>query len=108
MKKRVLVAMVIVLAAGGLTQAQDGDLHGVLDVTYQSKYIWRGFDVYNDKSAVQPSLDLDLLGTGLGLRAEGHRANSSGHEDTERWDYTLYYQNAVCPDEDHAINYRLG
>ena len=108
MEKRILAGIVVLLAVGGFAHSQDGNLHGVFDVTYQSKYLWRGFDVYNDKSAVQPSLDLDLFGTGLGLRAEGHRANSSGHENTERWDYTLYYQNVICPDDVHATHYMLG
>ncbi|MHC4703085.1 MAG: TorF family putative porin [Planctomycetota bacterium] len=107
MEKKVLISTVILLALGGLVQAQ-GDLHGVFDVTYQSKYVWRGIDVYNDKSAVQPSLDLDLFGTGFGLRVEGHRANSSGFENLERWDYTAYYQNVICPDEAHATNYMIG
>ena len=108
MRTTVLVGAALLFAVGGVVHAQEGELHGVLDVTYQSKYLWRGFDVYNDKSAVQPSLDLDLFGTGLGLRAEGHRANSSGHENTERWDYTLYYRNAICPEEDYAVNYMIG
>jgi len=108
MNKSVLAGMVLLFAVGGVVQAQEGELHGSLDVTYQSKYIWRGFDVYNDKSAVQPTLNLDLFGTGLGFRADGHRANSSGHENTERWDYTLFYRNAVCPDEDYAMNYLIG
>ena len=108
MEKRVVISTVIFLALGGLVQAQGGDLHGVFDVTYQSKYLWRGIDVFDDKSAVQPSLDLDLFGTGFGLRVEGHRANSSGFETTERWDYTLYYHNVICPDEAHATNYMIG
>ena len=108
MSKGILAGMVLLFAVGGMVHAQEGELHGVFDLTYQSKYLWRGFDVHNDKSAVQPSLDLDLFGTGLGFRAEAHRANSSGHEDTERWDYTLYYCNAICPEEDFAINYMLG
>ena len=62
MKQRVLLAVVVVLAAG-IVQAQDAGLHGVLDLTYQSKYIWRGFDLFGDKSAIQPSIDLDLYGT---------------------------------------------
>jgi len=107
MEKRVLVAVVIVLAAGGLAQAQDGDLHGVLDLTYQSKYLWRGIDVYGDKSAVQPSLTLDLYGTGFGLSAVGHRANSSGFKTTERWDFTLFYKNAICPEEALATQYMI-
>ena len=108
MKKRLLISTVFLLALGGLAQAQDGNLHGVLDVTYQSKYLWRGIDVYGDKSAVQSSLDLDLFSTGFGLRTEAHRANSSGYENTERWDYTLYYQNMICPDDAHATAYMIG
>lgn len=108
MKKRVLVSTVVLLAFAGLVQAQDGDLHGVLDMTYQSKYLWRGIDVYGDKSAFQPSLMLDLFGSGFGLSAEGHRANSSGYETTERWDFTLFYRNMICPDEAFATQYLVG
>jgi hypothetical protein len=105
-KQGVLLAAVVLFCAIGFAQAQE--LHGSFDLTYQSKYIWRGFDIYGDKSAVQPSLDLDLFGTGLGVNIMGHRANSSGYEAAERWDYTLYYQNMMCPDQDYAMMYRLG
>jgi hypothetical protein len=108
MKQGVLLTVVILLAATGISQAQEGELHGVIDLTYQSKYVWRGFDVYQDKSAIQPSVDFDLFGTGLGMSVMGHRANSSGYEDSERWDYTLYYQNRLFGDESYATNYRLG
>jgi len=109
MKKEViLIAVVILLSAAGLTQAQERELHGVVDLTYQSKYIWRGFDVYGDKSAIQPSIDLDLYGTGFGINIMAHRANSSGYEDGERWDYNLYYYNSIFDDEIYATNYRLS
>jgi hypothetical protein len=106
MKSKFLLIVVLLLAVGNFAQAQD--LHGSVDFTYQSKYLWRGFDIYGDKSAMQPSLDLDLFGTGLGVSAMGHRANSDGFENGERWDYTLYYQGITCPDEDYALMYRLG
>lgn len=108
MKKSVLAGIVVLFAVGGVLQAQDGELHGVVDMTYQSKYLWRGIDVYGDKSAFQPSLMLDLFGTGFGLSVEGHRANSSGFETTERWDFTLFYKNAICPDEDFITQYLIG
>jgi len=57
---------------------------------------------------MQPSLDLDLFGTGFGVNVMGHRANSSEYELSERWDYTLYYQNGVFMDETYALMYRLG
>jgi hypothetical protein len=108
MKHGVLLTAVVLLAATGVAQAQEGDLHGSIDVTYQTKYIWRGFEVYGSKSAIQPSVDLNLFNTGFGISAMGHRANSSGYELSERWDYTVYYQNRLFGEESYATNYRLG
>jgi len=107
MKQKVLLAAIVLMAATALVQAQD-ELHGAVEVTYLSKYIWRGFDIYDDKSAIQPSVNLDLFGTGFGISAMGHRANSDEFENVEYWDYTLYYQNQLFGDESYATNYRLG
>jgi hypothetical protein len=107
-KKGILVLAVVLLSVGGLVQAQEDKLTGTIDVTYLSKYVWRGFDVYRDKSAIQPTIDLDLYGTGFGINVMGHRANSDGFENAERWDYTLYYQNGLFADEAYATNYRIG
>jgi len=108
MKKGILLTVVILLSAAGLAQALEGELHGVIDLTYQSKYIWRGFDIYGDKSAIQPSIDLDLYQTGFGINIMTHRANSSGYENGERWDYTVYYGNRLFEGETYVTNYRLG
>jgi hypothetical protein len=105
MKERILVAAVVLLVMGGLVQAQDTDLHGYVDLTWTGKYVWRGFDIYNDKSAIHPSVDLNLFGTGLGINVTGHRANSSGFEEGERWDYNLYYANMAL---EGNLQYRLG
>lgn len=108
MKKGILLAVVVLLGTAGFVQAQEGELHGVIDVTYLSKYVWRGFDIYGDKSAIQPSIDLDLYGTGFGINLMGHRANSDKYENGERWDYTLYYANSLYEGEDYETLYRLG
>ncbi|UCF85033.1 MAG: hypothetical protein JSV50_05210 [Desulfobacteraceae bacterium] len=106
-KEGILLTIVVVLSAAGFAHAQD-EIHGVADLTYQSKYIWRGFDIFGDKSAIQPSVNLDLFGTGFGVSITGHRANSSGYEEGERWDYNLYYGDKLFEDEAYAINWRLG
>lgn len=109
MKRRaVFLASVILLSAVGLVRAQQGELHGLIDVTFQSRYIWRGFDMYGDKSAIQSAVDLDLFGTGFGISAMMHRANSSGYEDFERWDYTAYYYNRLFRDEPYVTTYRIS
>jgi len=107
-KKRILLVVVILLSAVGLCQAATDELHGTIDVTYLSKWVWRGFTVYGKQSAIQPSIDLDLYGTGFGVSAMGHRANSSGYEASERWDYSLYYGNKLWDTESYATNYRIS
>lgn len=107
-RKVMYLAAVMLFLVALVVQAQPADeLHGSVGVTYQSKYVWRGFDIYGDKSAIQPEADLDLYGTGFGLNLKGHRANSDGFENTERWDYSLYYQN-TCGEDLMTTNYRLA
>ena len=106
-KEAILLTIVVVLSAAVFAHAQD-ELTGSVDLTFQSKYIWRGFDVYGDKSAVQAAINLDLFGTGFGLNIAGHRANSSGYENFERWDYNLYYGSKLFEDEMYATNWRMG
>jgi len=108
MGSKILLTAIVLFCAAGFAQAQDSDLHGSVDFTYQSKFLWRGFDLFGDKSAMQPSVDLDLFGTGLGVSVMAHRANSDGFEDDERWDYNFYYQNTLFPNEAHATMCRLG
>ena len=107
MKQKVLLASIVLLATAALVQAQD-ELHGSVEVTYLSKYVWRGIEIFGNKSAIQPAVNVDLFGTGFGVSAMGHRANSSGYEYKERWDYTLFYKNALFADESYATQYMLG
>jgi len=110
------VAAILLMPVACLAQANDielmgfgADLHGSVDLAWQSKYIWRGFDLYaDDNSAVQLSANLDLFGTGFGINVAGHRANTSGFENGERWDYNLYYANVLYAGESFATHYRVG
>ena len=108
MKKVILLTAVILLGATTFAQAQEGELTGTVDVTYLSQYIWRGFEWFGNKSAIQPSIDLDLYGTGLGLNVLWSRANSSEYELMERLDFTLYYGNSLFEYETYATDYTVG
>jgi len=107
MKKVILLTAVILLSATTFVQAQDG-LTGTVDVTYLSQYIWRGYNQYGQQSAIQPSIDLDLYGTGLGLNVLWSRANSSGFEEDEELDFTLSYSNTLYEYETYATDYQVG
>ena len=62
----------------------------------------------NNHSAFQPSIDLDLFGTGFGLNVWMSRANGSGFEDSEWLAYTAYYKGAFFVDEAYATHYKIG
>ena len=83
-------------------------INGSIEMTYQSLYMWRGFDVFPNKSAMQVTADVTLPGTGLGMSVDVHRANASGFEDDERWDYNPYYEGSLNPDSPATVDYRLG
>ncbi|MBN2136921.1 MAG: hypothetical protein JW720_03865 [Sedimentisphaerales bacterium] len=111
MKNYVLFMVLVSLlgttvACGG---GGDGQLHGTLDLTYVSRYIWRGYDAYaNNHSAFQPSLDLDLFGTGFGFTTWWSRANGSGFEKSEWLTFTPYYRNRLFADTSYVTNYKIG
>jgi hypothetical protein len=106
MKKFVLMSTLVLLVFG--VAAQAGDLHGDIGVTYDTKYIWRGFNVFGNHPGIHPFIDLDFFGSGFGLNITGHKALSAGYEIIERWDYNVYYQNRIFVDKPYAINYRFG
>ena len=111
MKNGILIISLILLTTVGLAQEQEqaAELHGTFDVTYVSQYMWRGYDAYaNDHSAIQPSIDIDLYGTGFGFNVWMSRANGSGFENSEWINYTLYYNNQLFEGERYATNYRIG
>lgn len=115
MKKGILLAAVILLSTAGFAQAQE-ELSGTIDVTYLSAYMWRGFDRYpgaHGEGAIQPSIDLDLYGTGLGLNVLWSRANTSkvkdlSFENEEEIDLTLSYSSSYFDYETYAIDYTAG
>jgi len=109
-KKAILLTVVILFSVGTLAQAQEGELSATYEITYLSRYIWRGIDVYEDNhSAIRPAvLDVDLYGTGLGVKVFWSRATGSGHENVEEFDLTLCYGNDIYEGETYATNYKLG
>jgi len=109
-KKRIWIFVTLLLIAANLVQATEGELSGTLDLTYVSRYIWRGFDIYKeDHSGIQPSVNVDLYGTGFGFSAVMSRTNGGGaYENQEEIDYTLYYGNKVFENELYATNYKVG
>lgn len=115
MRHAVLLVALLVVAPPAAAQDWQGDLlkvkgdlHGSVAVTWDSKYLWRGFDFYDDKAAVHLLTDLSLFDTGFGVSVAGHRAATGGFEDKERWDFTAYYQNSLFKDQPYITQFRTG
>jgi hypothetical protein len=115
MKKGILLTVVILLSTAGFVQAQE-ELSGTIDITYLSAYMWRGFDRYpgaHGEGAIQPSIDVDLYGTGFGLNVLWSRANTSkvkdlSFENEEEVDLTLSYSSSLYEYETYATDYTVG
>jgi hypothetical protein len=113
MKKLLILAVLamtpVVVFAPSDSGGFDAGLTGSIDLTYQSKYIWRGFDVFNnDDPAWQLTGNLDFFDSGFGMNVVGHGAIGSGHENDERWDYNFYYGNVLLPEDVLQTDYRIG
>jgi len=104
--KAVLLAAVILLNVG-VVQAED-ELSVTLNVTYVSRYIFRGYDCYPENhSGIQPGIDVDLYGTGFGFKVTDFRANGGNFENLEKIEYEVYYRNGFFQDESYATNYKI-
>jgi len=108
-RARILLSALMLSSLVGLAQADEGELGVTLDTTYVSKYIWHGFNFYgHNNAAVQPSVDLDLWGTGLGMKVWGSWATQSGNRNLEEFDYILYYGNRVFEDAPYTTDFTVS
>ncbi len=106
---RIVLSIVVLLPLVGLLQAEENEIGITFDTTYVSKYIWHGFNFYgHDNSAIQPSIDLDLWGTGFGLTLWHSRANRGRFRDLEEFDYILYYGDSSFEDTCFSTDYTIS
>ncbi|MHC4911871.1 MAG: hypothetical protein ACYTE5_02575 [Planctomycetota bacterium] len=104
-----LLSAVLVAAAGPApANAQDGELGVTFDLTYTSKWMSKGFAVYGEQGGLFKTIDLDLYGTGFGVKVTHRNATASGYVDFERFDYRTYYRNRLFEGESYATNYYLS
>lgn len=121
-KEGILLAAVALLGAAGLAQAQEEPLGVTLDATWVSKYLYRGFDLLDDKAAFQPSVDVDLFGSGFSINVWASYPTAAGDMDKKgtttapagvsrvdatEFNYTLAYDTVICEGEDWATAIRI-
>jgi hypothetical protein len=112
---RVVFAVVLLAAAAAAAEQAQSDFeeapkepHAMIGTTWDSQYIWRGFDIFRDAGAIHVMADLNLFDSGFGVSAVGHQSLSDAFGELQRWDGTVYYQNVLWSGEPLATNFRLG
>ncbi len=112
---RVVFAAVLLAAAAAVAEEAQSDFeespkqpHAMVGASWDSQYIWRGFDIFRDAGAIHVMADLNLFDSGFGASAVGHQSISDAFGSLQRWDGTLYYQNVLWSGEPLATNFRLG
>ena len=109
MKKRVLLTIVILLIAANFARAENEKKLGVtLDLTYTSKWLSKGVEAYGAKGGFFKTIDVDLYGSGFGVKVTHRNATSSGYVDKQRFDFRPYYKGKFFEGQSYATNYNLG
>jgi len=98
-----LLILLMVPGSSGRAQEQGSKLGIDLDTTFVSKYLWRGYDLFDDKGAWQPSINYDILGTGFNANVWGSFPIGSGNENWTELDYTFGYGHTFFEEEKYAL-----
>jgi len=92
----------------GTAQAEEDQLGVTLDLTYMSKWMTKGAEGYGQQAALFKTIDLDLYGTGFGVKVTHRNATASGYVDKQRFDYRPYYKSKLFEGEPLATNYNIS
>lgn len=115
--KKMLVTLAVICGLVGIVNAAEvnaaevagNDITITADVTYVTKYIWRGYNLFGADSALQPSVDVDF-GNGFSANVWMSYANGGGNVNGTEYDYTLAYAFSVAEDSamktDLSVGYR--
>lgn len=111
MKKSVLL-FVVLLSVLGVTRAeevaQEPQLGVNLDLTYTSRWMSKGIDVFRSQGGFFETVDFDFYGTGLGFRLT-HRSSTGGpYALYQRFDYRPYYKGSLFEDDSYKTNFDLS
>lgn len=109
--KKMVVLMLCTMAASAVAQ----EWTTTVDLSYTSRYIWRGYDILDNAGAFQPSIDF-AHSSGLGASVwmsypeRGGWTNdlSDSRVNLTEYDYTVYYKGKALADNCWETNYKIG
>lgn len=98
--------LLMVLARTGWSQEteQVSSIGLTADMTVATKYIWRGYDLFDDHGAYQPSVNWDIFDTGFSVNLWGSFPFGSGNEVFKELDYTIAYGTTLFEEDSYALD----
>jgi len=108
MKKGILLIAAILVSLPSFAQADERKISVTLELTYLSKWLSKGAEAYGQQGALFKTIDVDLYGTGFGVKVTHRNATSSGYVDEQRIDFRPYYKNQLFKGESYATNYNIS
>lgn len=116
MSKRMILCVLFVFLCGSMAIGQEvgegpagtdseAEALGItLDATFVSQYIWRGYDVFDDSAAFQPSVNWDIADTGFSVNVWASQPFGSSNEEIRELDTTLAYGTTLFAEEAYAVD----
>lgn len=120
LRKRILLTTALLLALAATAYSADKDdkvenfanidskLKVGLDLSYWSKWLTKGSEGYGQQGAFFKTLDVDLYGSGFGIRVTHRNAIGSGYVSKQRFDYRPYYKGTAFDGERYLTKYDLS
>jgi hypothetical protein len=102
---KILLMTIVVLSFVVPAQAEEKKLGVSLDLTYVSKWMSRGREVWSEDGGFFETINLDLWGTGFGTSVMHRSSTDSGWVNKQRFDYGVYYKNSIFDDAPYKTNY---
>jgi hypothetical protein len=84
------------------------DLAVTFTMSGVSEYIWRGFDMFDDRGAMQPSINLDWYGTGLNTMVWSAYPLTGEIKDRTEMRYVVGYTDRLWGDTLHVTQYTVS
>lgn len=113
--KKMLFIMMILAACLTVTVSAADKMGVTVEATYMTKYIWHGFDLYDNKGAFLPSVNIDLGDSGFYTGVQYVSPIGGGNaygvlplSDLERWVYWVGYANQAMVGENTQLDYDLS
>ncbi len=102
-----VLSLLTIITPALQAQEEDAKLGIWADLTYVTKYMYRGVDFYGDKGAYQPSVYFDLFNTGFSVGLWASKPDRSGNEKWTELDYNASYTFPMFKDEAYQSNVTL-